>query len=1042
MRKTILCMIVFIICISISLSSLATGFTNNSDEIEKAAKSVLKLYVYDSESAQATDYIATGSGFVAFNNSTLITNYHVIDDAVMVIGSDDDDNLYILDKVLCSDKAADIAILGFSESTDLLPLDLFADNQLKRGSPVVAIGSPKGLKNTVSSGIISSQYSTDGIPEIQITAPISPGSSGGALFNDNGKVIGVTSASYKSMNEFGENTDAQNLNFAVNISVAMAMFKAWDGKEYSIANHQSAAKMDYTGVYTHLTQPVDSSIEQESNSTDSWTCLNCGKENTSKFCLECGAERPYWICSCGNVNSSNKYCGECGQSVNTLITAFNDALGKKEEKNFDEAIGWLESLGQFDSGSFDTNEGNHVVASNYISEMYYDQALYLQENNGTHEEIIEAFEKAGDYADAKDQIAGEKARYLKAFYDAGIMHLNNKEYDEAIEAFQEADSYLDAVDQILVAYYAKGVYLLEEKKYEAARMAFTEVGEYKDAKEMILRANYLEAEVALENGETDKATQLFANAGEYKDAKAKIEQIATSKRQTIYDAAMSAFEAEDYDLATELFAQVEGYLDAALMSQKVQLKRIYAKINILDPATMTDKDQEELVGILDSLCFDGASLEMQTIYSQINYILARYEQDRDLDKAIKHYEDAGNYQDATELLKACRMMKTDALIKQGQIDDAIGYYQSNVDPKGEKKSDYAVIKPGDKGQYISRLLSMIKLLGIKTTGKIDTEEYKDEYIPYVQAIEEHFGLVADGSITIDELCELNGIIYPGLETDESAKLLEKLADLSFISKLPENHLSYDTRYVSAVKKAETVLGLKPDGIITSSEYNTIMEQHVDQPEDVSNLKAVVKNDMVSLTWSKAKGAVLYEVKRDNKVIGSTEKTSWTDKSIETEKNYTYIVTAKKHTISGRETQINVNVPRYYMPISVRELRSTVDAYIDKYVELKGLKPIDWRALYPNGDWSEGYLIGEGSQLMLDIQTKKGYGLVLCCYSGVNGEALELIFVNYQSWKSTGLLDNLKRSMNITVKGKVIDVLRYDFTTQYFPIVIVETVSWK
>src|SRR5574342_400240 len=98
---------------------------------------------------------------------------------------------------------------------------------LEKGDSVVAIGSPEGLFNTVSTGIISNLHQwTDGgvtLNMIQTTAPITHGSSGGALFNKYGEVIGVTSSGY----------DLGNLNFAVAISHAQTWINIYSGKTAS-----------------------------------------------------------------------------------------------------------------------------------------------------------------------------------------------------------------------------------------------------------------------------------------------------------------------------------------------------------------------------------------------------------------------------------------------------------------------------------------------------------------------------------------------------------------------------------------------------------------------------------------------------------------------------------------------------------------------------------------------------------------------------------------------------------------------------------------
>ena len=215
------------------------------------------------------------------------------------------------------------------------------------------------------------------------------------------------------------------------------MYNAWDGKVYTLRNHKSTAKMDFSGVYKHDSKVSDESPDITAapvvpSSTETWVCLACGKENTTKYCQECGAEKPYWVCSCGRVNSSNKFCGECGNSCAELITSFNNAISLMGEKEFVKAVEILESLGQFNCGSFDTDEGNHIEARNYIGKAYYDLAIYLQSTNGSHEAIVDAFEKAGNYADAQEQIAGENARYYKSFYDAGIEKQKAGEYDEAM----------------------------------------------------------------------------------------------------------------------------------------------------------------------------------------------------------------------------------------------------------------------------------------------------------------------------------------------------------------------------------------------------------------------------------------------------------------------------------------------------------------------------------------------------------------------------------------------------------------------------------
>lgn len=204
LRRFVSALLTVVLALPLSLAS-AEGFQSNLDAIDRAAKSVLMLEVYD----QSDKLTATGSGFVAFDGSTLVTNYHVMEDASLILGVSDAGDQYRITRVIAADKSKDIALLQFDTPSGLTPLSLASGEGLRRAAPVVAIGSPKGVTNSVSTGIISALYEEDGVSLIQFTAPISHGSSGGALFNDDGQVIGITSAYYK---------DTQNMNLAVNIS--------------------------------------------------------------------------------------------------------------------------------------------------------------------------------------------------------------------------------------------------------------------------------------------------------------------------------------------------------------------------------------------------------------------------------------------------------------------------------------------------------------------------------------------------------------------------------------------------------------------------------------------------------------------------------------------------------------------------------------------------------------------------------------------------------------------------------------------------------
>lgn len=194
----------------------STPFSDSPDAIQAASDSVVLLNCYDKKG----ELFCTGSAFAAFEDGIFVTNYHVISDEVYsVVAYTEDGMMFALDSVIAYDEEKDVAILKTSAKTNIAPLPLGDSESLEKGEKVVAIGSPLGFMNTVSTGVFSAYNPLPDMVEIQFSASISSGSSGGALFNDSGDVIGITYASY---------TDGQNLNVAVPISYAADL---WESKD-------------------------------------------------------------------------------------------------------------------------------------------------------------------------------------------------------------------------------------------------------------------------------------------------------------------------------------------------------------------------------------------------------------------------------------------------------------------------------------------------------------------------------------------------------------------------------------------------------------------------------------------------------------------------------------------------------------------------------------------------------------------------------------------------------------------------------------------
>jgi len=180
-----------------------------SDIAHDSLKSVVTVVTSDATGRP----FEQGSGFIVTTDGKIVTNYHVIAGADSAMVKLADGGIYAVEGIVGADKGKDIAVLKLKASErEFAPVHLGDSGQLRVGDEVVVIGSPLGLEGTVSTGIISATKRT--LPGFQmevfqITAPTSVGSSGGALLNSKGEVVGVP---------FEQMVSGQNLNFAIPIT--------------------------------------------------------------------------------------------------------------------------------------------------------------------------------------------------------------------------------------------------------------------------------------------------------------------------------------------------------------------------------------------------------------------------------------------------------------------------------------------------------------------------------------------------------------------------------------------------------------------------------------------------------------------------------------------------------------------------------------------------------------------------------------------------------------------------------------------------------
>ncbi len=172
------------------------------EELARLASSVVMIAICD----VTGKVIGTGSGIMIGRDGYILTNNHVASGGRFYsVRIEDDENYYDTDEIIKYNPMLDLAIIRIQRKLDPIPVYKGREG-LVRGQKVVAIGSPMGLFNSVSDGIISGFRTIRDVDMIQFTAPISHGSSGGAVLNMYGEVIGISTAGID---------EGQNLNLAM-----------------------------------------------------------------------------------------------------------------------------------------------------------------------------------------------------------------------------------------------------------------------------------------------------------------------------------------------------------------------------------------------------------------------------------------------------------------------------------------------------------------------------------------------------------------------------------------------------------------------------------------------------------------------------------------------------------------------------------------------------------------------------------------------------------------------------------------------------------
>lgn len=182
---------------------IATAALVPADVFKKVAPSIWVVVATPSQAELRVRNVALGSA-VAISEHLLLTNCHVVKDRAIIKlvqeGIRDDASL------VAADTVSDRCVLK-AETVKLMPVvGVRTIESLAVGEHAYAVGAPLSFERTLSEGLVSAVRTRGGRAMVQTSAPISPGSSGGGLFDERGNLIGITTLTYRV---------AQNLNFAI-----------------------------------------------------------------------------------------------------------------------------------------------------------------------------------------------------------------------------------------------------------------------------------------------------------------------------------------------------------------------------------------------------------------------------------------------------------------------------------------------------------------------------------------------------------------------------------------------------------------------------------------------------------------------------------------------------------------------------------------------------------------------------------------------------------------------------------------------------------
>ena len=399
--------------------------------VRNVQKAVVTIQTYDHDMQS----IQIGTGFFIASKGTLVTNFHVIENAYAAAVKTKAGEKFWVDSVLAEDQAMDLVKLAVDIPEDKVHAIRIAVDVPQVADRIFVVGSPLGLEQTVSEGIVSAIRRIPSLsPVFQISAPISRGSSGSPVMNMNGKVIGVVSF---------QSTAGQNINFAVSgkrIEELTHMESALTIPEWSYGHTQEKPKLaqelckkgfnfSIRGEFKEALAFYQEATEQSPQSTTAWYGLGA---------CYVGLDRP-----------------------DDAIGAYRQAI----ESNPQDAFA------HYNLGRYFTTLGRFEEAV----ETFQEAVRIDPENLPARFDLAVAHSQLGNLNDAKlayEAIIGMRPDFYPAHHHIGLTYIKLGRYEDAVLAEKKAVS---LKPDFAPAYFAMGI------AYGSLDNSIEEVSAYKEA---------------------------------------------------------------------------------------------------------------------------------------------------------------------------------------------------------------------------------------------------------------------------------------------------------------------------------------------------------------------------------------------------------------------------------------------------------------------------------------------------------------------------------------------------------------------------------